>query len=92
MYQDQGLDIKGLPPEVENSIMEAVFAFRASHCGMRDDAWRVKAYGPAAGGRFTVWVISSSRKKPEDISVPATEAAKREIAAWLDKLCPAIHA
>jgi hypothetical protein len=89
MYQDHGLDIQGLPPDVEKSIKEAVFAFRESRQGISDGSWRVKAFGPAARGKFTAWVITPGSKKPGGRDISATEAAKIEIAAWLDELCPA---
>jgi len=88
VYQDRGLDIQGLPPDVEKSIKEAVFAFRESRQGISDGSWRIKAFGPAALGKFTAWVMTPGGKKPDGRDISATEAAGIEIAAWLDELCP----
>jgi len=81
MYLDSGFDTRGLPPAVEQTVTEAVFAFRAQH-----DGWNIKAFGPTPKGRFTIWVRAPGKKGFVPRSFVVSETLGGEITAWFHEL------
>jgi hypothetical protein len=88
MYEDEGLDIYGLEPDVESGVKLAVFTFRAFD-RICDGEWKIKAYGPSINHKFQAWVTPKGETKPRGrLITDSPENARVEITAWLNELGP----